>query len=207
KPAAFKPSPIMLLIACLLAISIGSTMWSILPHITWRRSVALAGTTVVGLYVGCRFSMREILRLAAVSLGLVVVATILVRLLLPEKAVHQEIHVGAWRGLFFHKNQLAAAMLQGILIFVALAVSEKSTRRRLLQVRLAATAAFVLIMAHSATAMVSLGIFLLVLLALRVPWLTAYVLGAILGAMLLTVAGILDGRFCVLSLLGRDCTI
>jgi len=207
KPAAFKPSPIMLLIACLLAISIGSTMWSILPHITWRRSVALAGTTVVGLYVGCRFSMREILRLAAVSLGLVVVATILVRLLLPEKAVHQEIHVGAWRGLFFHKNQLAGAMLQGILIFVALAVSEKSKRRRLLQLGLAATAAFVLIMAHSATAMVSLGIFLLVLLALRVPWLTAYVLGAILGAMLLTVAGILDGRFCVLSLLGRDCTI
>src|SRR5262249_38891961 len=41
RPAAFRPSPIMLLIACVLAISLASTMWSILPHITWRRSVAL----------------------------------------------------------------------------------------------------------------------------------------------------------------------
>jgi O-antigen ligase len=170
--------------------------------------VALAGTTVVGVYVGCRFSVREILKLAAISLSLVVGATILVCLLLPEKAIHREIHVGAWRGLFYHKNQLAEAMLQGILIFVALAISEKSRRHRLIELGLAATATFVLIMAHSATAMVGLGIFLLVLLALRVPMLTPYVSVAMLGAMLLTMVGIiLGGSFCVLSLLGRDCTL
>jgi O-antigen ligase len=128
-------------------------------------------------------------------------------LLLPEKGVHQEIHVGAWRGLFYHKNNLAEAMLQGVLIFVALAISEKSKQRRLIELGAAATATFVLIMAHSATAMVGLGMFLLVVLALRVPRLTAYVLGAMLGAMLLAMIGILDGSFCVLSLLGRDCTI
>jgi O-antigen ligase len=77
----------------------------------------------------------------------------------------------------------------------------------LIELGLAATATFVLIMAHSATAMVALGMFLLVLLALRVPRLTVYVLGAMLGAMLLTMVGILGGSFCVLSLLGRDCTI
>jgi exopolysaccharide production protein ExoQ len=207
RPAAFRPSPIMVLIACLLAISIASTMWSILPHITWRRGMALAGTTVVGLYVGCRFSALEILKLAAVSLGLIVVATLLLCLLFPEKMVHQEIHVGAWHGLFYHKNVLGEAMLQGILIFVALAISEKSRRRRLIELGLAATATFVLIKAHSATAMGGTGIFLLVLLALRVPRLTPYLLGAMLGALLLTIIGMLDGTFCLLSLLGRDCTI
>jgi exopolysaccharide production protein ExoQ len=207
RPAAFRPSPIMLLIACLLAISIASTMWSILPHMTWRRGIALAGTTAVGLYVGCRFSALEILKLAAVSLGLVVVATLLLCLLLPEKAIHQDIHVGAWRGLFYHKNQLAEAMLQGILIFAALSISEKSSWRRLIEFGLAAAATFVLIMARSATAMVGLGIFLVVLLALRVPRLRGYVLGAMLGAIVLTTVGIPGGSFCVLSLLGRDCTI
>jgi exopolysaccharide production protein ExoQ len=207
RPAAFRQSPIMLLIACLLTISIASTMWSILPYITWRRGMALAGTTVVGLYVGCRFSALEILKLAAVSLGLVVVATLLVCLLLPEKATHQEIHIGAWRGLFYHKNQLAEAMLQGILIFVALALSEKSRRRRMIELGLTAAAIFVLIMAHSATTMIALGIFLLVLLALRVPRLTRYVLGGLLVAMLVTMVGILGGSFCPLSLVGRDCTI
>src|SRR5262245_33693902 len=59
RPAGVRPSPIMLLIASLLAISIASAMWSILPHIAWRRGVALAGTTVVGLYIGCRFSKLE----------------------------------------------------------------------------------------------------------------------------------------------------
>jgi exopolysaccharide production protein ExoQ len=207
RPATFSPSPTMLLIVCLLTISIASTMWSILPHITWRRGVALGGTTVVGLYVGCRFSMREILKLAAVSLGLAVVATILVCLLLPEKAIHQDIHVGAWRGLFYHKNQLGEAMLQGILIFVALAISEKSRRRRLIELGLAAMATLVLIMSRSATAVVTLGIFLLILLALRVPRLAGYVLAVLFVAVLLTVVGILGHSFCVLSLIGRECTI
>lgn len=207
RPLAFRPSPMMFLIACLLAISIASIMWSILPHITWRRGVALAGTTVVGLYLGCRFSFLYLLRLAAVSLGLVVVSTVLLCLLFPEKMVHQGIHIGAWHGLFFHKNQLGEAMLQGILIFVALAVSEKSRRRSLIELGLTATAIFVLIMARSATAMVALGIFLLVLLALRVPRLTGYVLGASLVGMLLTLVGMLSGSFCTLSLVGRDCTL
>src|SRR5437763_16756113 len=55
RSAAFKPGLIMLLVVLLLAISVASTMWSILPHITWRRAMALVGTTVVGLYLGCRF--------------------------------------------------------------------------------------------------------------------------------------------------------
>jgi exopolysaccharide production protein ExoQ len=206
RPTAFRLSPIMLLIACLLAISIASTMWSILPHITWRRAMAFAGTTVVGLYLGCRLSIFEILRLTAVSLALVVVGTILACLLVPGQAVHQEIHVGAWRGLFYHKNQLGEAMLEGILIFVALATSEKSSRLKLIELGLAAVAAFVLIMAQSATALACLGLFLLVLLALRVPRLTAYVFGAILAATLLTMVGMFGGSFCILSLIGRDCT-
>src|SRR6185437_9529000 len=121
-------------------------------HITWRRAMAFAGTTVVGLYLGCRLSICEILRLTAVSLALVVVGTILACLLVPGQAVHQEIHVGAWRGLFYHKNQLGEAMLEGILIFVALAMGERSRGRRLIELGLAATATLVLIMARSATA-------------------------------------------------------
>jgi O-antigen ligase len=206
RSTAFKPGPIMLLIALLLAISVASTMWSILPHITWRRAMALAGTTVVGLYLGCRYSLLEILKLAAVSLALVLIGTILVCLLFPGKAIHQEIHVGAWRGLFTHKNELGEAMLEGILIFVALATSEKSNRFKLIELGLAAAAAFVLIMAHSATAIAGLGIFMLVLLALRVPRLTAYALGATLAAMLLIMVGIFGSSFCILSFLGRDCT-
>jgi exopolysaccharide production protein ExoQ len=207
RPLAFRMSPIMLLIAGLLSISIASTIWSILPPVTWRRSIALAGTTVVGLYIGCRFSSLKILKLAGVSLAIVVVATLGLWLLFPEIVVHQQIHRGAWRGLFYHKNQLGEAMLQGILIFAALAISEKSSRRRLIELGLAATATFVLIMAGSATAVVTLGIFLLILLALRVPKLTGCALGALFVAMLLIMVGMLSGSFCVLSLVGRDCTI
>src|SRR5262249_28268969 len=123
RPAAFKLSPIMLLIASLLALSLASTIWSILPQITLRRGGGLAGTTIVGLYIGFRFSKLEILRLAAASLGLVLVGTILACLLVPERAVHHDIHEGAWRGLFYHKNDLGEVMLQGILIYVALAIT------------------------------------------------------------------------------------
>jgi exopolysaccharide production protein ExoQ len=206
-PLAFRPSPIMLLIACVLLISIASTMWSIIPHITLRRSMALAGTTVVGLYVACRFSFIDFLRLAAISLGLVLVSTLLLWFIFPDKIIVQETHIGAWRGLFYHKNELGEAMLQAILVFVALAVSEKSKRRRMMQAILTATAMFVLLMAGSITAMTALGVFFLVLIALRVPKMTAYVLAALIGAMLLIVVGMFEDSLCVLFIVDRDCTI
>jgi exopolysaccharide production protein ExoQ len=55
--------------------------------------------------------------------------------------------------------------------------------------------------------MAALVIFLLVIVALRVSRLTGYVLGALLMVTLLMVVGVLGDNFCVLSVVGRDCTI
>jgi exopolysaccharide production protein ExoQ len=76
----------------------------------------------------------------------------------------------------------------------------------MIELGLMVTATFVLIMAHSATAIVTLGIFLLVLLTLRVPRLTGYVLGSLVVAVLLIVVGLVGDSFCVLSIVDRDCT-
>jgi exopolysaccharide production protein ExoQ len=140
-------------------------------------------------------------------LGLVLVSTLLLWFIFPDKIIVQETHIGAWRGLFYHKNQLGQAMLQAILVFVALAVSDKSGRRRTVQMILTATAMFVLLMAGSITGMTALGVFFLVLIALRVPRLTAYVLAASIGAMLLIIVGMFEDSLCVLSIVDRDCTL
>ncbi|AFY87655.1 O-antigen ligase family protein [Chroococcidiopsis thermalis] len=106
------------LLILLVAIALFSVLWSVAPIVTLRRSVALVMTTLFGVYLATRYSLKQQLQLLAWTLGIAIVLSFLFAIALPAYGVHQEGgHIGAWRGIFVHKNALGRAMGLSVVLF------------------------------------------------------------------------------------------
>jgi O-antigen ligase len=106
------------LLILLVAIALVSVLWSVAPIVTLRRSVALVMTTLFGVYLATRYSFKQQLQLLAWTMGLAVVLSFLFAIALPTYGIHQEGgHIGAWRGIFVHKNALGRAMGLSVVLF------------------------------------------------------------------------------------------
>lgn len=110
------------LLLILVAIALTSVIWSGAPMLTARRSAALLGTTLFGVYFGTRYSLSEQLRLLAWALGTAAVLSLVVALVLPSYGVHVgDAHAGAWKGIYSHKNGLGRPMALGVVVFALFA--------------------------------------------------------------------------------------
>lgn len=114
----------------LLGIALASTFWSDVPGTTLRGSVFVGQITTFGLYFAARYSLREQLKLLAVTFSVVVLLSIATALALPDYGVmtFQEggFHQGAWRGIYIHKNGLGRMMVLSALVFL---LSVNSSRK------------------------------------------------------------------------------
>ncbi len=113
----------------LLGIALASTFWSYVPGSTLRGSVFLGQLTLFGVYFAARYSLKEQLRLLAVTFSVVVLLSIAIALALPDYGVmtSQEggVHQGAWRGVYIHKNGLGRMMVLSALVFLLSASSNR----------------------------------------------------------------------------------
>lgn len=106
------------LLMVLLAIALLSVLWSVAPMVTLRRSIALVGTTLFGVYFATRYSLKEQLKLLLWTLGIATLLSYLFALALPQLGIHQDGgHIGAWRGIYVHKNALGRSMGLSIVLF------------------------------------------------------------------------------------------
>jgi len=98
--------------ALLAALAVSSTVWSLDPLFTLRRSVPFALAGLFGLYFAARFSPARqlaILRLAMIALAL---ATIGIVLLDPSIGLdHSPGHAADWQGVFTQKNACGRVMV------------------------------------------------------------------------------------------------
>lgn len=137
------------------AICLASSLWSPAPLVTLSRVVNLVGTTLLGVYLGMRFSMREL------TGYLYVVATILVGLSLAvclaglpfsrfpgweEKVI--------WQGVFGHKNGLG--LISSLSLLTLLMRGLRRERVGLAALVLAGIACFTLYKSSSFTPALSL---------------------------------------------------
>ncbi len=198
-------------------IVMASVFWSVAPDITHRRSILLLGTTLFGIYLAMRYTLREQLQLLAWVCGIVIVLSFLLAIALPSYGLmtFQEggAHAGAWRGILPHKNILGRFMNLSAIIFLLLAISNSIFHRKY---RWVLWAGFVLsvvliILTTSKTALVvflTLTIILPLYRALRgnytqvVPSMIALVLVGGSAATLL-----LDNLPVIASALGKDLTL
>ena len=103
------------LCALMVGWAAASQQWSILPDVTQRRVVALAFTTLLGLYLGAAFDARRFAEMLAAAMLVLAVGSALVAMLDPKIGVMALDGQRDWRGLLPHKNALAFHMAIGAL--------------------------------------------------------------------------------------------
>jgi exopolysaccharide production protein ExoQ len=115
----------------LIALALISALWSQLPEVSARRAAALSLNFFFTLFLVLRFSPEKLLRLVLIALTASAVASLAVVAVAPDIGIHQgDSHVGAWRGVFGHKN--SAGRMMSLAVVIGLLLVADAKRRRIL---------------------------------------------------------------------------
>lgn len=144
---------------CILALL--SVAWSFEPAESFRRSLALVGSSIAGLYLGLLYEPKEQLKVVANAIGLGALGSVAVAIMDPSVAF---MPTGELQGVYFLKNTLGHMMSLGAFCFALLALEER--RRRFVHVGMFLLCCVLLVLSKSATAGV-ITILMLGLLPLR----------------------------------------
>jgi O-antigen ligase len=193
-----------------IALILFSVFWCEYEKLTLRRSIALVLTTYFGLYLGCRYSLKEILKLLIYSFIATMFGSFLISIFLPNYGMEVGKHAGAWRGLFVQKNTLGlfAVTSSAILLLSGLIAREK----KILLWSSLGLSIFLIVMCTSKTALVSLFVIIILIPIYRAMSLTSanklitlFAFGIIFSGILLTLlVGNLEGAT---AALGKDATL
>ena len=95
-----------------------STIWSVQPIVTFRRSVLLLAAVTLAIYVGERYSVKAFARLLTHTLCLMMVLVLLFYLVAPAYVVDYSAYGGAWKGLSAYKNTFGEHVAVAVLLLV-----------------------------------------------------------------------------------------
>ncbi len=112
----------------LLGIALVSFLWSVAPAATINRSIALIGTSLFGLYLASRYTIKEQLNLLMWTFGVILILSLVFAVALPKYGIMGGLHSGAWRGIYVHKNVFGKIMTMSALVFLLQAKDAKRKR-------------------------------------------------------------------------------
>jgi exopolysaccharide production protein ExoQ len=196
-------------ITLLTLVAVLSYFWSAAPSITLVRTVALVGTSLFGLYLATRYSLREQLQLLAWTFGIVMLLSTIFAIALPKYGVMAGVHAEKWRGIFTHKNALGKSMVLSSLVFLLLALDER--KKSFLMWSCCGFSTFLLLISKSSSAIITLLIVVAVFLVITLTRLPYMLMIPIL--LLLSIIGLLanlwlaDNATVLLSSIGKDPTL
>ncbi|MCU1592055.1 MAG: O-antigen polymerase [Frankiales bacterium] len=108
-----RAAPVPALLALFVVLAVASTLWSVAPALTARRSLALVGTVVVGLALAQRLQPASLLD--AVRRAMLVVAVASLLLWATGLSAARDPGFGTLRGVVATKNTLGQCMAVGLL--------------------------------------------------------------------------------------------
>ncbi|MCU1277498.1 MAG: lipid core-O-antigen ligase-like enyme [bacterium] len=194
------------LLLLFLALVAASVFWSDAPALTARRAVALVSTSVFGLYFGARYSVRQQVTLLGIAFGLMAVLSLGAGLALPSYGISDEAYVGAWRGVFVHKNQLGRMMV--LTTVIGWLLVQRRGASRIFGALLIAAGVTLIVVAQSQTSLVICAVLILLALLARIGRLERgmpiIAPAAILVVAVATTLIALHDPEAILSALGRD---
>lgn len=197
------------LLTGLLALAFASTLWSIDSGATLRRSVWLALTMVFGFYLAWRYDWRGLLEIIAGAFIVLIAGSFATAILAPAVGIMTQEHVGAWSGLWTHKNTLGGIMALGVAACTGAALMAPERRNLWLATALGA---FVLVLlSTSKTALLAsvlgLGVMAAAALIRRGPMQAIFVVTAIVAGVIVSVSVALLAPDLIVAAMGRDLTL
>ncbi|WP_036477065.1 O-antigen ligase [Myxosarcina sp. GI1] len=113
-------------ILLIVTLAIVSVSWSSVPDIAFRKIFALVGSTIFATYFGSHYSFDSQLKLMGWTYGISIILNYMFVFLLPEYGVmNTDAIVGAWQGIYLHKNGLGGNMFISFMTFYYLAQTAK----------------------------------------------------------------------------------
>ncbi|MBI1265507.1 MAG: hypothetical protein GC187_12330 [Alphaproteobacteria bacterium] len=198
-------------LALLSVLTLVSALWSIDPEISLRRGLGVVMTLVFGLWLAARYDWRDLVRLMALSFAILAIGSLMAGALAPGFGVMQEVHPGAWRGLWWEKNTLGAMMAWGAVAFLAAVFCAVRQAERWMWLALMPVALILVILATSRTAFIAAAIAMagpVAIALVRRGFGFAALAGLGLIIVIIAIFGVLViGPGAVLELLGRDATL
>jgi exopolysaccharide production protein ExoQ len=197
-------------VALFLLWVLASATWSDAPYITVKRALALVLSTLFGVYVAERFTLKQQMKYLLLVLAAVALLSLAAGLFFPRIAIMDGADLaGCWRGILVHKNSLGRLM---VLLAVLSYLTEGPKPIRYCAIVLAI---ILLGLAGSGTSIVALfllGAFLPLANLLRLPGrkllqigITLSVLFVALGTWVVSNAGTIF--YFILDKLGKNATL
>jgi exopolysaccharide production protein ExoQ len=112
----------------LIGLAILSIYWSFSPELTKTRVVALIGSMAFSLYFASRYSIKEQIQLLSWAFGIGTISSIIFVIFIPKYGIMGGVHMGAWRGIYSHKNGLGRTMVPSSIIFLLSALTAQKRR-------------------------------------------------------------------------------
>ncbi|MFN7413507.1 MAG: O-antigen ligase family protein [Dolichospermum sp.] len=153
----------------LLIFAVISVLWSFAAEDTKKDTFKLICSSLFGVYLATRYTLKQQLQLLGVTFGLVIILSFLFALGLPKYGVMSGVHAGKWRGIFMHKNGLGAKMVFSCMVFLTLAMSAK--KKAWIYWYGCGLSILLILLAASTAALVNLVIIIGIFFILRALWL------------------------------------
>lgn len=194
---------LLLLFVCI------SGAWSEVPALTARRTIAIIGSTIFGIYFAMRFTIHEQIKLITAIVLVILFSSLLLTLFFPSYGIMTGVNAGSWQGVFSHKNLLGRFSV--LAIVVAIFIWIIAPKWRLTAIIIVPMALLLLYQSNSAGALLilfGLGAIFPFIIAVKFPYRLAGMLH--FGLLCLVVIGliIISQHFGnLLALLGRNATL
>ena len=102
-------------LAVLVLLAFASCLWAETPAFTFRRSIAVAGTTLFGVALAIKLTLEEQLRLLSWVFRIISILSLACVILLPSYGISSTVEQ-EWRGVFGYKNAFGSMMAMSMLI-------------------------------------------------------------------------------------------
>jgi len=179
-----------ILLVILLLGTIISVTWSMDAAISAERVVHLIGCSVLAIYLGFMIPLLTTLRVTAVVMGVIMIASLAAATLMPPVGMENYEGVMVWRGILNSKNALGFWASIAVLLYITLSASTQSFFLKIMCYLLAAISFFVLVKSDSATSLLamlvagSLSLYLYIAFRFQLGFVRMVVLAILFGGLL-----------------------
>ncbi|MTJ48422.1 O-antigen ligase [Dolichospermum sp. UHCC 0259] len=195
-------------IILLLGIVTASILWSINSEITISRCIAIVGTSLFGIYLASRYTLKEQVVLLGWTFTVITLLSLLFIVALPKFGIMGGIHAGAFRGIYTHKNVLGRMMIMSIIVNLLRINLDKN--RSIIYVTLSLSMLLLLFCRSSAALLNFFNVIMIFLIFRTWRWHYEMMIPFSIGMITLIICGVIwfnENSAILFSAIGKDASL